>query len=87
MQCMHKEAGVTDEQCHTRCGMTPKHSSLPWLVHMLVHHFQIYPVVTVQAAGIPESLVRLSIGIEDTEDLLQDIRGALNMVSTSFKET
>ena len=34
-----------------------------------------------QAAGIPESLVRLSVGIEDTDDLLQDIQQALQAVS------
>ena len=85
MQCMDKEAGVADEQCYTRCGMTPKHSLL---VYMLIHHSQVCPAVTVQAAGIPESLVRLSIGIEDTEDLLQDIQGALDMVSNNTpKET
>lgn len=35
-----------------------------------------------QAAGIPESLVRLSVGIEDTDDLLQDIQNALDAVKS-----
>ena len=30
-----------------------------------------------QAAGIPETLVRLSVGVEDTADLIQDIQQAL----------
>ena len=30
-----------------------------------------------QAAGIPETLVRLSVGVEDTADLIQDIEQAL----------
>jgi cystathionine gamma-synthase len=29
------------------------------------------------AMGIPESLIRYSTGIEDTEDLIADLRGAL----------
>ena len=33
-------------------------------------------------AGIPETLVRLSVGIEDTDDLIQDIQRALDAVST-----
>ncbi len=39
------------------------------------------PAFALQAAGIPESLVRLSIGIEDTDDLLQDIQQALSAIS------
>jgi O-acetylhomoserine (thiol)-lyase len=30
-----------------------------------------------EAAGIPEGLIRLSVGLEDPEDLLQDLEGAL----------
>jgi cystathionine gamma-synthase len=30
-----------------------------------------------EAAGIPESLIRYSTGIEDTEDLIDDLRQAL----------
>ena len=31
-----------------------------------------------QAAGITDSLVRLSVGIEDTQDLIDDFNDALN---------
>jgi O-acetylhomoserine (thiol)-lyase len=30
-----------------------------------------------EAAGISEGLIRLSVGLEDPEDLLQDLEGAL----------
>ena len=30
-----------------------------------------------KAAGISEGLIRLSVGLEDSEDLLQDLEGAL----------
>lgn len=33
--------------------------------------------ICLQAAGIPETLVRLSVGVEDTADLIQDIQQAL----------
>jgi cystathionine gamma-synthase len=32
------------------------------------------------AAGIPEALIRYSVGIEDTEDLIADLRQALDKV-------
>ena len=35
-----------------------------------------------QAAGIPETLVRLSVGVEDTADLIQDIQQALTAAGT-----
>ena len=34
-----------------------------------------------QAAGISPDLVRLSVGIEDVEDLLKDLEKALDQVS------
>jgi cystathionine gamma-synthase len=32
------------------------------------------------AAGVPEALIRYSVGIEDTEDLIADLRQALETV-------
>lgn len=34
-----------------------------------------------QAMGIPESLIRYSVGIEDPEDLISDLRQALDHVA------
>jgi cystathionine gamma-synthase len=34
------------------------------------------------AAGIPESLVRYSVGIENSEDLLNDLRSGLSQLSS-----
>lgn len=36
--------------------------------------------------GIPESLLRISVGIEDTEDLINDIRQALQYLDRSFAQ-
>lgn len=33
-----------------------------------------------QAAGVTDSLVRLALGIEDTEDLVQDVSQALDRI-------
>jgi cystathionine gamma-synthase len=35
-----------------------------------------------EAMGIPESLIRYSVGIEDTEDLITDLRQALDATSS-----
>jgi cystathionine beta-lyase len=36
-----------------------------------------------QAAGVTDSLIRLSTGLEDTEDLLEDLRQALDKISAT----
>jgi cystathionine gamma-synthase len=38
------------------------------------------------AAGIPEALVRYSVGIEDTEDLISDLRQALDKVRVGQRQ-
>jgi cystathionine gamma-synthase len=38
------------------------------------------------AAGIPEALIRYSVGIEDTEDLIADLRQALEKMRPTKKE-
>ncbi len=35
-----------------------------------------------KAAGVPEGLIRLSIGLEDVEDLIEDIRGAIEKLQS-----
>jgi len=40
-----------------------------------------------QAAGIQDSLIRLSCGIEDTQDLIKDIQQALNFIYSPIKST
>lgn len=37
-----------------------------------------------EALGIPESLVRYSVGIEDTEDLIADLEQALNYTAETM---
>jgi cystathionine beta-lyase len=36
-----------------------------------------------RAAGVADSLVRLSTGLEDAEDLIEDLRQALDVVAAS----
>ena len=38
------------------------------------------PSITRQAAGISDSLIRLSVGLEDAEDLIADLKFALSQV-------
>jgi cystathionine gamma-synthase len=38
------------------------------------------------AAGIPEALIRYSVGIEDAEDLIADLRQALDKVQPAKKK-
>jgi cystathionine gamma-synthase len=38
------------------------------------------------AAGIPEALIRYSVGIEDTEDLIADLEQALEKMRPTKKE-
>jgi cystathionine gamma-synthase len=38
------------------------------------------------AAGIPEALIRYSVGIEDAEDLIEDLRHALDKVSPAKRQ-
>ena len=45
----------------------------------LMTHLSI-PAPIRQAAGVKDSLIRISCGIEDTEDLLQDIKHALKQI-------
>ena len=33
-----------------------------------------------EKAGIPDSLIRLSVGVEDVNDLIEDLEQALNKV-------
>ena len=37
------------------------------------------------AAGIGEGLIRLSIGLEDPDDLINDLRGALRRVEKALR--
>ena len=36
------------------------------------------PIEERRTTGVVDSLIRLSVGIEDIEDLIQDLEGALN---------
>jgi cystathionine beta-lyase len=38
-----------------------------------------------RGAGVSDSLVRLSVGLEDATDLIRDLEGALNKVLTQVK--
>jgi cystathionine gamma-synthase len=40
-----------------------------------------------EAMGIPESLIRYSVGIEDTEDLIADLQEGLQAVAAELQET
>lgn len=39
------------------------------------------------ALGISEGLVRMSVGIEDTEDLISDLEQALNYLASQMNKT
>src|SRR6202012_3355822 len=41
------------------------------------------PAVKRKAAGVSDSLIRLSAGLEDTEDLIEDLRQALNKLEAN----
>ena len=45
------------------------------------------PAETRIAAGVSNSLIRLSVGLEDTEDLLEDINQAFEKLINKTKET
>ena len=44
------------------------------------------PVATRQAAGVSDGLIRLSVGIENAEDLISDLKQALQKVSAKTNE-
>ena len=44
------------------------------------------PVEKRQAAGVADSLTRLSVGLEDAEDLIKDIEQALNQVTVANRK-
>jgi cystathionine beta-lyase len=41
------------------------------------------PAAKRRAAGVADSLVRLSVGLEDAEDLIADLEQALNQLSNT----
>ncbi len=48
------------------------------LCHPATMTHKSIPAVTRQAAGVSDSLIRLSVGLEDVEDLIEDIEQALD---------
>ena len=51
------------------------------LCHPATMTHKSIPVEKRQAAGVADSLIRLSVGLEDAEDLIKDIEQALNKVA------
>ncbi len=45
------------------------------------------PVETRYQSGVTDSLIRLSVGLEDADDLIDDLKSTLNAFSTSFSLT
>lgn len=44
------------------------------------------PIATRQAAGVSDGLIRLSVGIEEVKDLIEDLREALHKVNAEQKQ-
>lgn len=53
------------------------------LCHPATMTHKSIPAETRQAAGVADSLIRLSVGLEDVQDLINDIDQALNKVSAT----
>lgn len=75
--------------CHTKLFKLAE--SLGGVKSLLCHpatmtHKSI-PAAKRQAAGVADSLIRLSIGLEDAKDLIQDIEQALQCLSVSAPTT
>jgi len=51
------------------------------LCHPATMTHKSIPAEKRQATGVSDSLIRLSVGLEDVEDLLQDIDQALNKIA------
>lgn len=56
------------------------------LCHPATMTHKSIPAAQRQAAGVADSLIRLSVGLEDVEDLIQDIEQALAKVTACSKE-
>jgi O-acetylhomoserine/O-acetylserine sulfhydrylase-like pyridoxal-dependent enzyme len=46
-------------------------------VILQVRHIDNYPKKELKAAGVPEDLVRLSIGLENIDDIIEDLDKSL----------
>ncbi|MBS1689730.1 MAG: PLP-dependent transferase, partial [Bacteroidetes bacterium] len=53
------------------------------LCHPATMTHKSIPAEKRQAAGVADSLIRLSVGLEDAQDLIRDIDQALNKVYTT----
>ena len=56
------------------------------LCHPATMTHKSIPVEKRQAAGVADSLTRLSVGLEDAEDLIKDIEQALNQVTVANRK-
>ena len=56
------------------------------LCHPATMTHKSIPVEKRQAAGVSDSLIRLSLGLEDAEDLIKDIEQALNKVTVANRK-
>lgn len=56
------------------------------LCHPATMTHKSIPVEKRQAAGVADSLIRLSVGLEDAEDLIKDIEQALNQVTVANRK-
>ena len=56
------------------------------LCHPTTMTHKSIPVEKRQAAGVADSLIRLSVGLEDAEDLIKDIEQALNQVTLANRK-
>lgn len=69
------------EQLVTQTKLFKLAESLGGIKSLICHPAQMthksIPVGTRQAAGISDSLIRLSVGLEDADDLIEDLRAAL----------
>ena len=46
----------------------------------LTHHSKLVPEAEAEAAGITENLIRLSVGLENVQDLMADLEQALAQI-------
>ena len=57
------------------------------LCHPATMTHKSIPEITRKAAGVSDGLIRLSVGIEDVEDLIEDLEQALQKVSSKIALT
>lgn len=57
------------------------------LCHPATMTHKSIPTEKRRAAGVADSLIRLSVGLEDPDDLIQDINDALSKLAVTYKET